>query len=215
MTFYLKRGKRAFDVFLVGVSAPLWLTLMLAVTIIIFFAQGRPVLFKQNRIGMSNRSFQLWKFRTMRKIEPGGRDGIGDVQRITKIGAYFRALGLDELPSIINILRGDLSLVGPRPLLPEYLGFYTDEELVRHTVRPGLTGLAQAIGRNGIDWSKRLAYDIDYVRKLSFFGDLKILMMTISTIFRKTGINESTDVTMERFDDWCLRTRKNGRNNLL
>lgn len=162
--------------------------LMAMVAIAVRIAMGAPVLYRQPRPGLRERSFTLVKFRTMLpEIDRNGRL-LCDTERLTRLGVFLRATSLDELPELWNILRGDMSLVGPRPLLERYLPFYTSLEQRRHEVRPGLTGWAQINGRNGLDWDERLALDVWYVENLSFGLDLQILLRTIATVVYRRGV---------------------------
>ena len=141
-----------------------------------------PVLFRQERPGRDEKIFTLCKFRTMTDKKDGEGKLLPDSERLTKFGKLLRATSLDELPELFNILKGDMSIIGPRPLLVSYLPYYTEEEKLRHKVRPGLTGLAQVSGRNFIDWDKRMEKDVEYVKNLSFFMDIKVLWMTVMTV---------------------------------
>lgn len=143
---------------------------------------GSPVLFRQERPGRDEKVFTLCKFRTMTDKKDGEGKLLPDSERLTKFGKLLRAASLDELPELFNILKGDMSIIGPRPLLVSYLPYYTEEEKLRHKVRPGLTGLAQVSGRNFIDWDKRMEKDVEYVKNLSFFMDIKVLWMTVMTV---------------------------------
>ena len=143
---------------------------------------GSPVLFRQERPGRDEKIFTLCKFRTMTDKKDGEGKLLPDGERLTKFGKLLRAASLDELPELFNILKGDMSIIGPRPLLVSYLPYYTEEEKLRHKVRPGLTGLAQVSGRNFIDWDKRKEKDVEYVKNLSFFMDIKVLWMTVMTV---------------------------------
>ena len=149
---------------------------------------GSPVLFRQVRPGKDGKPFEMIKFRTMLDAYDEQGNPLPDSERITPFGRFLRSSSLDELPELWNILKGNMSLVGPRPLLVEYLEYYTEEEKLRHTVRPGLTGLAQVSGRNATSWDDRLAYDIEYVNTRTFFGDLKIIFKTIFQVVRKEGV---------------------------
>ena len=168
---------------------------LLAVTAIaVLAALGRPVLFVQTRTGRDARTFALLKFRSM-TTQPLGAH-LDDAARLTGFGRILRATSLDELPSLVNVLRGDMSFVGPRPLLPEYLDRYTAREARRHEVRPGITGLAQVSGRNHLDWPQRLSYDVDYVDSRSFTRDVRILVSTVGVVLRREGVSEVGSVTM-------------------
>jgi lipopolysaccharide/colanic/teichoic acid biosynthesis glycosyltransferase len=160
---------------------------------------GLPVLFRQRRIGLDARPFTLLKFRTMR--DAVGTDGmpLPDADRLTPFGRWLRATSLDELPSLWNVVRGEMALVGPRPLLPEYLPLYSPRQARRHEVRPGITGWAQVNGRNAISWAERLEMDVWYVEHRSVRLDLKILAMTVGTVLRRDGIVQPGQATRERF----------------
>ncbi|HUG86711.1 MAG TPA: sugar transferase [Euzebya sp.] len=185
--------KRAMDVVGAGIGLVLLGPVMAGVAVAVRWKLGAPVLFRQQRPGKDGRLFTLYKFRTM--LEGEGPDQ----QRLTPLGQTLRATSLDELPELVNVLRGDMSLVGPRPLLPSYLPLYSPTQARRHEVRPGLTGLAQISGRNDIGWQHRLAMDVDYVDRRSLFLDLSILARTIAAVLRRAGISHGEDVTMPPF----------------
>jgi lipopolysaccharide/colanic/teichoic acid biosynthesis glycosyltransferase len=178
--------------------------LMAIIAIAVRIAMGEPVLYRQPRPGLRERSFTLVKFRTMLpEIDRNGRL-LCDTERLTPFGAFLRATSLDELPELWNIMRGDMSLVGPRPLLERYLPFYTSREHRRHDVRPGLTGWAQINGRNGLDWDERLALDVWYVENLSFGLDLQVLLKTITAVVCRRGVQ--VDPALESSLDEVRRT---------
>jgi lipopolysaccharide/colanic/teichoic acid biosynthesis glycosyltransferase len=160
---------------------------------------GAPVLFRQERPGLKGRPFTLYKFRTMRGAHSGEFSGGTDEQRLTSFGRWLRASSLDELPELWNVLRGDMSLVGPRPLLMRYLPLYTAEQMRRHEVRPGLTGWAQVNGRNALNWEDKFRLDVWYVDHRSFALDLKILLMTVAAVFKRHGISYGDSATMPEF----------------
>ena len=178
---------------LVIVTIPLWLPLLAAVALISLLVQGRPVFFSQLRAGKGARAFRLWKFRTMRE-GPGS-----DAERLTRFGAFLRRTSLDELPELFNILKGDMALVGPRPLPVRYLERYTPEQNRRHEVKPGLTGWAQVHGRNALDWEEKFRYDVDYVDSRSFWLDVKIVLMTVGTVLSGGGVAHEGEATMGEF----------------
>lgn len=182
------RVKRVLDV--LGASLLLVLTapLMLAVAGVILAALGRPVLFRHARPGRNGELFQMVKFRTMRHVDPT-RGLVADADRLTKVGRWLRASSLDELPELWNVLRGEMSLIGPRPLLVRYLDRYTPTQARRHEVRPGLTGLAQIRGRNSLTWEKKFEYDVEYVDRRSFLLDLRILAATVKVVLSRRGIS--------------------------
>ncbi len=160
---------------------------------------GAPVLFRQTRPGLAGRPFQMIKFRTMRDaVGPDGQP-LPDAERLTRFGKWLRSTSLDELPELWNVLKGEMSLVGPRPLLMEYLPLYSPEQARRHEVRPGLTGWAQVNGRNAISWERKFALDVWYVDHQSLWLDLRIILMTVQKIIRRDGISAEGSVTMEKF----------------
>jgi lipopolysaccharide/colanic/teichoic acid biosynthesis glycosyltransferase len=180
--FYKSFGKRCFDLALtipaVVVTAPLLAGIALAIRA----SMGSPVLFRQSRPGLDLCPFDILKFRTMRPVCPGETDVFSDAARLTSLGRFLRKTSLDELPELLNVLRGDMSLVGPRPLLHRYVPYFTEEEMSRQTVRPGITGWAQVNGRNQASWDGRLASDVWYVKHQSFLVDLEILLRTFAAI---------------------------------
>ncbi len=168
-----------------------WLYVIVA--ILVRVKLGSPVLFSQQRPGKDEKIFKLYKFRTMTDERDENGDLLPDEVRLTEFGKMLRASSLDELPELFNILKGDMSIIGPRPLLVSYLPWYTEEEKHRHDVRPGLSGLAQVNGRNFVDWDRRLKFDIEYVEKITFLGDVKIILMTIGKILKKSDVAVVTD----------------------
>jgi undecaprenyl phosphate N,N'-diacetylbacillosamine 1-phosphate transferase len=160
---------------------------------------GSPIFFKQERPGKDEKIFKLYKFRTMtdKKDEKGNL--LPDEERLTSFGKLLRSTSLDELPELFNILKGEMSFIGPRPLLVEYLSLYNDDQKHRHDVRPGLTGLAQVEGRNLLSWEERFKLDVDYVNNLSFIQDIKIIFKTIKVVFKREGVSSATSQTMEKF----------------
>ncbi len=184
---YRRFVKRGLD-FLTALAALLGLSpVLLALAVLVRCKLGTPVLFRQERPGLDGRIFTLCKFRTMTDKKDAQGNLLPDSERLTKFGRLLRAASLDELPELLNILKGDMSLIGPRPLLVSYLPYYTEEEKLRHTVRPGLTGLAQVSGRNFIDWDRRLEKDVEYVKNLSFAMDMKVLWLTVKTVLGHSG----------------------------
>lgn len=185
--------KRVLDILMAGTGLVLLSLPMLAIALLVRCSMGGPVLFRQMRPGLGQRPFAMVKFRTM-------RDGVApDADRLTRLGQMLRASSLDELPELWNVLRGDMSIVGPRPLLMDYLTLYTAKQARRHEVRPGLTGLAQVSGRNAISWRRRFALDVWYVDHHSLGLDLKIIGLTFFKILRRSGINADGAATMPRF----------------
>lgn len=189
--------KRFVDV--VGASLLLVVTAPLTAIVaeLVWLRLGRPVLFRQLRTGRDGQIFTLMKFRTMTEPVPGQPSD--DAARLTRLGSLLRAVSLDELPTLVNVLRGDMSLVGPRPLLPDYLDRYSPQQARRHEVRPGITGLAQVSGRNALGWSERFALDVEYVDTVCLRLDLQILVRTISTVLLRRGISAEGSATMPEF----------------
>lgn len=190
--------KRAVDVTVAATALAVTAPIQLAVGAAVRCALGAPVLFRQQRPGKDGALFTLVKFRTMREPD-AHRNIVSDADRMTRLGKFLRATSLDELPTFWNVLRGDMSLVGPRPLLPEYLPLYSRRQALRHNVRPGVTGLAQVRGRNGLNWNERLQLDVQYVQNLSFRLDVQILFATIITVLRRENISQPGYVTMPAF----------------
>jgi sugar transferase EpsL len=190
--------KRAFDVVATSLALVVLAPLMLAVAGLVLLKLGRPVLFAQRRPGLLGRPFTLYKFRTMRTADSRG-ELLPDELRLTNFGRFLRRTSLDELPELFNVLTGDMSLVGPRPLLMEYLPLYTARQARRHEVRPGITGWAQVNGRNAISWDQKFEYDTWYVDNHSFLLDLRILAMTVVQVFRRQGISHGEHATMPKF----------------
>jgi len=191
--------KRLLDILLslTGIILLCWLYLILF--ILVKVKLGSPVLFRQQRPGKNEKIFTLYKFRTMTDARDENGNLLPDEVRLTAFGKMLRSTSLDELPELFNILKGDMSLIGPRPLLVKYLPLYNEEQKHRHDVRPGLTGLAQVNGRNAISWEKKFEYDVEYVRNLSFLLDCRILLQTVKAVFKREGISSATDATMEAF----------------
>jgi len=173
--------------------------ILILVSALVFIFLGRPILFSQVRPGFQSLPFTLYKFRTMVNIVAVGTRSLADEERLTKFGRLLRRTSLDELPQLFNVLKGDLSLVGPRPLLMEYLPLYTAEQARRHEARPGITGWAQVNGRNAISWEKKFKLDVWYVYNQSFWLDIKILGLTIWKVFKREGVSQRDHVTAEKF----------------
>lgn len=193
--------KRAGDVVVSAALLVLLSPLLGAIALAVRLKLGAPVLFRQQRPGMGGRPFTLYKFRTMRASEEADVDAVAsDAERLTRFGRLLRTSSLDELPELYNVLRGDMSLVGPRPLLMEYLGRYNETQARRHEVRPGITGWAQVNGRNAVDWEDRFAMDVHYVDHRSLAFDARVLLMTVATVVSRRGITPEGSATMEPFD---------------
>lgn len=196
---YRNHVKRWMD-FILSLLAIICLSPVLLVTAILVRKKlGSPVIFKQKRPGKDEKIFELYKFRTMTDERDENGNLLPDEKRLTSFGKKLRSTSLDELPELFNILKGDMSIVGPRPLLVEYLDLYDERQRHRHDVRPGLSGLAQINGRNAIDWPTRFEYDLQYIREMSFSGDWKIIFQTVISAAKKENITSETSVTMEAF----------------
>ena len=196
---YRKIVKRIID-FIGAVLLLLFFSpVMLVVAIILYYNNHRPVLFKQLRPGLNERIFMLYKFRTMNDNRDRNGNLLPDKVRLTALGKFIRKTSLDELPQLFNVLKGDMSFIGPRPLLVEYLPLYNAEQKKRHDVKPGITGWAQINGRNAISWEKKFELDVWYVKKLSFFMDVKIVLLTIKNVLMAKSINQQGQATMEKF----------------
>lgn len=197
--FYRKYTKRLMDVILSLCAIFLFAPVMIVVALLVKVKLGKPVIFKQERPGLHERVFTIYKFRTMAGGQEESREPHIYMAKLTRFGKLLRSTSLDELPELFNILKGDMSVVGPRPLLVEYLPLYNDFQKRRHEVRPGLSGLAQVNGRNAISWEQKFKYDVEYINNITFIGDLKIILLTIAKVFSREGINSDAMVTMEAF----------------
>ena len=203
---YEKYIKRPLDL-ICGLSAIIFFSwLYLIVAILVRVKLGSPVIFTQDRPGKDEKIFKLYKFRTMTDEKDANGNLLPDSERLTKFGRILRATSLDELPEAFNIVKGDMSIIGPRPLLPSYLEWYTENEKHRHDVRPGLSGLAQVNGRNFLDWDKRFELDVKYAKSITFLGDLKIILQTIKKFF--THSNIATDTTAAEGNMAKIRAEK-------
>ncbi len=197
---YERFVKRGLDAFLATGAIIVLSPLILITAVLVRIKLGSPVLFSQERPGRDEKIFTLYKFRTMTDARDRNGELLPDEVRLTKFGAVLRSTSLDELPELFNIIRGDMAIIGPRPLLIQYLPYYTDTEKHRHDVRPGLSGLAQVSGRNLVKWDQRLAYDVEYVNRITFSGDAKIAFRTIKKVFAKEDIAADT-TTVEPYLD--------------
>jgi lipopolysaccharide/colanic/teichoic acid biosynthesis glycosyltransferase len=192
-------NKRFFD-FIIALSVFLvLLPVIIVVALFIRFKLGSPILFTQNRPGLNGKTFKMMKFRTMLDATDAKGNPLPDDERMTPFGSFLRSASLDELPGLFNVLKGDMSLVGPRPLLVQYLPLYNDEQKRRHNVRPGITGWAQVNGRNAISWEQKFSFDVWYVDNQSFWLDIKILLLTIKKVFVREGISADGHVTITPF----------------
>jgi undecaprenyl phosphate N,N'-diacetylbacillosamine 1-phosphate transferase len=192
--------KPTLDKLLALVLIWLFLPFIVGTAVMVFLKIGRPILFRQVRPGFKERTFGIYKFRTMTNEKDEQGELLSDDKRLTKLGLFLRKASLDELPQLFNVLKGEMSFVGPRPLLVEYLELYSDEQKKRHNVTPGITGWAQVNGRNAISWEEKFAYDVWYVENQSFLLDMKIMWMTFLKVIQRSDVNSSSSVTMEKFE---------------
>ena len=191
--------KRIQDFICAFIAIILLSPVLLVVAILVRTKLGSPILFVQERPGLNGKVFKLYKFRTMLPPKDGEIDPLQDAQRLTSFGKKLRSTSLDELPELFNILKGDMSVVGPRPLLTRYLSRYNAQQARRHEVRPGFTGLAQVNGRNAISWEEKFTWDVKYVDKITFLGDWKIILATVKTVIKREGISAKGEATMGEF----------------
>ncbi len=201
---YKRYIKRALDIFCALAAIIVFWWLYLIVAILVRVKLGSPVIFKQPRPGKDERIFNLYKFRTMTDERDENGNLLPDEVRLTKFGKLLRATSLDELPECINILKGDMSVVGPRPQLVRDMVFMTDAQRTRHTVRPGLTGLAQVSGRNNITWEQKFEYDLRYIDRITFIGDLKIILQTVGKVLKKSDTVREGTVSDMDYGDWLM-----------
>lgn len=199
--FYERCVKRALDFIIALAFIVLFWWMYAILAILVKIKLGTPVLFTQERPGKGENIFKMYKFRTMTDECDANGELLPDEVRLTKFGSALRSTSLDELPEVFNILKGDMSLIGPRPLLVQYLPLYNEEQRHRHDVRPGMTGWAQVNGRNALSWEQKFAYDVEYARNCTFTMDLKVFLTTFKVIFSRSGISSGTSVTMEAFTD--------------
>ena len=197
--FYRRYGKRLFDIALALPALIVLAPLMAALAVVVRVSQGPPAFFRQRRPGWHHRPFTLYKFRTMAEVRDGQDPCSSDAERLTPVGRTLRRLSLDELPEFLNVLRGDMSLVGPRPLLMQYLERYTPEQARRHDTRPGMTGWAQVNGRNAVNWEERFGFDVWYVDHVSLRLDVLILARTVWKVLKREGISQPEEATMREF----------------
>lgn len=197
---YRRFFKRPMDFFLSLIAIIILSPVLLIVSILVRVKLGSPILFKQERPGLNEKIFTMYKFRTMTDAKDAEGKLLPDSVRLTKFGRLLRATSLDELPELFNILKGDMSIVGPRPLLVQYLPLYNQHQKRRHEVRPGLSGYAQVNGRNAISWEDKFKLDVEYVDSITFIGDWEIIFLTLKKVFVKEGINSETSMTMEPFE---------------
>lgn len=198
---YEKYIKRIIDIVTSLLIMVIFSPVYLICSILIFINMGLPIIFKQKRVGKNEEIFNMYKFRTMTNKKDEKGNLLPDSKRITKLGKFLRKTSLDELPQLYNILIGKMSFIGPRPLLVKYLPYYTEEERHRHDIKPGLTGLAQCMGRNIVSWDQKFQYDLEYVKNISFKMDLKIIIKTIKIVLLREGITDGKTETMTFLDE--------------
>ena len=192
--------KRVIDILGSLIGLILLSPVFIVTSILVYIKLGSPIFFIQKRVGKNNKVFKMIKFRTMKNDKNKFGEYLSDEERLTPFGNKLRSLSIDELPELINVLKGDMSLVGPRPLLVEYLELYSDEQIRRHEMRPGITGLAQVNGRNSISWNERFEMDVDYIDTYNLFLDIKILFITVYKVIKRDGICQEGNATMESFN---------------
>ena len=195
-----QRIKRVLEFIIALIGLILASPILLVVAILVKTKLGSPILFRQQRVGLNGEIFEMVKFRTMKDATDSEGNPLPDEERLTKFGQLLRKTSLDELPELWNVLKGEMSLVGPRPLLVEYLPLYSKEQMKRHHVRPGITGYAQVNGRNNISWTKKFELDVYYVENFSLWLDVKILFQTVAKVLGQADINQEGNVTMEKFN---------------
>lgn len=199
MQLYRRFFKRPLDIILALIAITLLSPILLVVALLVRINLGSPIIFKQHRPGMNERIFTMYKFRTMTDEKDENGEPLADSLRLTKFGEFLRSTSMDELPELFNIIKGDMSIIGPRPLLVQYLPLYNNHQKRRHEVRPGLTGLAQISGRNEISWEEKFNLDVEYIGYISFFYDWKIMFLTVKKIIIREGINQEGEATVEDF----------------
>ena len=200
--------KRFFDIIVSSIGLIVLAPAILIISLLVLIKLGRPIFFKQKRPGLTSKPFEMYKFRSMKNCKDEYGKLLPNEQRLTKFGKILRSTSLDELPELYNVLKGEMSFVGPRPLLIEYLPYFTEEQKKRHKVRPGITGWAQVNGRNTINWDEKFDLDVWYVENQGFWIDIKILIMTLIKVFKREGISHQGHVTMPRFDQWVKSKSK-------
>lgn len=197
--FYERYIKRPQDFILALIALIILSPIIVIVALLVRFKLGSPIIFKQKRPGLNGEIFEMYKFRTMTDEKDSEGNLLPNHLRMTRFGKILRTTSLDELPELFNILRGDMSFIGPRPLLVDYLPLYNERQKHRHDVRPGLSGLAQVNGRNAISWEEKFEYDLEYVNNISFILDLKLIFQTLLKVFKREGVNKTENITMEKF----------------
>lgn len=198
-SFYEKYVKRTVDFLLSLVSIIILSPVLLILAVVVRIKMGSPIVFSQSRPGINGKIFKMYKFRTMTNEKDKNGNLLPDEMRLNKFGSFLRSTSLDELPELFNILKGDMAIVGPRPLLVEYLPLYTEKQARRHEVRPGMTGYAQVNGRNELSWERKFELDVEYVDNVTFANDLRIIFKTFKMVLKREGISSETSKTMEKF----------------
>ncbi|MFQ7102500.1 MAG: sugar transferase [Anaerovoracaceae bacterium] len=209
-TFYDRYIKRIIDFILSLIAIIILSPVIIVTSILVAIKLGRPVIFKQQRPGLDEKIFTMYKFRSMTDEWDENGELLPDEVRLTGFGKKLRATSLDELPELFNILKGDMAIVGPRPLLVSYLPLYNDFQKQRHFVKPGITGYAQINGRNAISWEEKFEFDVEYIKSINFFLDIKIILLTVKTVFFKEGINSGSNATMEDFKGTTINYGNSG-----
>lgn len=209
---YQKYIKRLLDIIISFCALIVLSPVFLVVAILVKIKLGSPVIFKQERPGLNEKIFKLYKFRSMNNQKDENGNLFPDKERLTKFGRVLRSTSLDELPEFVNILKGDMSLIGPRPLLISYLPYYNETEKHRHDVKPGLTGLAQINGRNNLNWEERFKYDVEYVNNITFINDLKIFLKTFYKVFKREDVTISGTGAIIAFDKYRKNQLENSKN---
>jgi lipopolysaccharide/colanic/teichoic acid biosynthesis glycosyltransferase len=212
--FYRRYGKRIFDLLIVVPSLLVLFPFFLLISMLVRARLGSPVLFRQQRPGIGERIFLMYKFRTMTDATDASGNLLNDTERLTPFGRKLRSTSLDELPELLNVLRGEMSLVGPRPLLTRYTPYFTEPERLRFSILPGITGLAQVSGRNNLPWDDRIAYDIRYAKEMSFAMDCRILLMTVAKVFKRDGLQTDPGAAGLDFDVERRLRNQEGRKEL-
>lgn len=197
--FYEKYIKRIFDIVLSGLALIILSPVIAIVALLVRVKLGSPVIFKQDRPGLNEKIFKMYKFRSMTDERDENGELLPDEDRLPSFGKKLRSTSLDELPELVNIFKGDMSIVGPRPLLVAYLERYNDEQKQRHLVRPGITGLAQVMGRNSLSWDEKFKFDMEYIENVSLYLDIKIIFRTVAVVLERKGISSDSSDTMEEF----------------
>lgn len=200
MRYYGKYIKSLLEIFFILITAVIWLVPFVVILLLLSFSSSEKAIFKQERLGFRGKKFNIYKFRTMSNDKDENGNLLSDSERITPLGHVLRKTSLDELPGLVNVLKGDMSIVGPRPFIAEYENYYSPDQFRRHDVKPGITGWAQINGRNKLTWGQKFSLDLYYVDNQSLKLDIKILILTLVAVFRTTDVDNNTDSTMPKFN---------------